>query len=336
MNSPDSAVSVQFPYSWLFSCSFQDSVLNLAICEFSVAVRPMSRSRGPLLGSQAVGTDSRGNQSSSVLFVSVVIEGEHRTVYNLRVAPTTTISAFKDSILRCAVGSIGLPPSPWALHDIQIEVASQLVREVGLPQPTLAEIRRDDEATITLGSWGIVSGHHFQASIAISNPETRMLQGVWPMSAPLGCATDFTRPLEEGENTPISSASSKFFDKSAPPTPVQQVLTERVNNALLWRDSPKSVFNLISVTDTTAAGDDSPGYRVDDYVKSVTKRYDAVGNARAEALFAIKQGAAISSTIDDKWPPSNRKSCLIQALQHGVDPDAAFDAYWPLAYLHCV
>ena len=163
-----------------------------------------------------------------------------------------------------------------------------------------------------------------------------MLQGVWPMSAPLGCATDFTRPLEEGENTPISSASSKFFDKSAPHTPVQQVLTERVNNALLWRDSPKSVFNLISVTDTTAAGDDSPGYRVDDYVKSVTKRYDAVGNARAEALFAIKQGAAISSTIDDKWPPSNRKSCLIQALQHGVDPDAAFDAYWPLAYLHCV
>ena len=65
----------------------------------------------------------------------------------------------------------------------------------------------------------------------------------------------------------------------------------------MWRDSPKSVFNLISVTDTTAAGDDSPGYRVDDYVKSVTKRYDAVGNARAEALFAIKQGAVISSTI---------------------------------------
>ena len=28
----------------------------------------------------------------------------------LRVEPTTTISAFKDSILRCAVGSIGLPP----------------------------------------------------------------------------------------------------------------------------------------------------------------------------------------------------------------------------------
>ena len=83
----------------------------------------MSRSRGgPLLGGQAVGTDSRGNQSSSVLFVSVVVEGEHRTVYNLRVAPTTTISAFKDSILRCAVGSIGLPPSPWVLHDICSEV----------------------------------------------------------------------------------------------------------------------------------------------------------------------------------------------------------------------
>ena len=114
----------------------------------------MSRSRGPFLGSQAVGTDSRGNQSSSVLFVSVVIEGKHRTVYNLRVAPTTTISAFKDSILRCAVGSIGLPPSPWVLHDIQIEVASQLVREFGLPQPTLAEIRRDDEATSTLLSMG--------------------------------------------------------------------------------------------------------------------------------------------------------------------------------------
>ena len=31
---------------------------------------------------------------------------------------------------------------------------------------------------------------------------------------------------------------------------------------------------------------------------------------------------------------SNRKSCLLEALQHGVDLEAAFDAYWPLPYLH--
>ena len=120
--------------------------------------------------------------------------------------------------------------------------------------------------------------------------------------------------------------SRKRMQKKQPPFPNPTGVIRNITSCL----------PLIFVTNTTVAGDDSPGYRVDDYVTSVTKRYDAVGNARAEALFAIKQGAAIASTIDDKWPPSNRKSCLIQALQHGVDPDAAFDAYWPLAYLHCV
>ena len=40
-----------------------------------------------------------------------------------------------------------------------------------------------------------------------------------------------------------------------------------------------------------------------------------------------------ASTLDDSWPLSNRKSCLLEALQHGVDLEAAFDAYWPLPYL---
>ena len=100
-----------------------------------------------------------------------------------------------------------------------------------------------------------------------------------------------------------------------------------------WRDDPKIVVRLASDTDTAITGDDHPGFRVSKYLTSMSKKQDAVGNARAEAMFAIRQGADISSTLDDSWPLSNRKSCLLEALQHGVDLEAAFDAYWPLPYL---